>query len=686
MRKLIVGLLVTLVVGTGAYFGAVYWAERTAAREVDARLDRWRSGGGTATRGRVAFDLWTRTVRVADVELQSPASANERIAIEEVVASGIDPSGGASRIDIVGLEMSHALPGLAGVRVEQKAPRVTLTDFSERPIARAKGASPVDAMRRWLEQLSAISAASIEAPSLTVMVAPAGIGDRPDLMGTAEHTYSNLVLRGVADGRIAEASVDKVALRGSAGRTSRGFTGEIANASVRDIDMGPVLAWLDPSRPREEGYRRIYGQLDIGPYTVRFDDGTGIGIDKIAAEEIGLRPDRLLLDDLVFLMEVARPGIAPPTTGQLSMLVDKMAGLYEGIHLGRLELQGVRMDTPLENITIGSLALSGLDNGRLTELSIERLEGQRRATETVGIGRMIVEKLDGRTVTRDGVSLGRLSLKGFDIANLFRTASTQLASLGQQPGAPSPLMAMFGLIEGIEIRDFAAPDPATGRTVQVEAFDASWGKLVGGIPSEGRLSAKLSGPVAPTDPDAFIRALAGRGIATLAVSLDLGARWTEADESVVLAPATVEIRNVLALSIKASASKVSREMLTTDILKVIGGAPLVEAGPVELTIRDLGLVELAAAQLGQSKGRDAAAGRALLVESLAQRAAATQTSPELQPVLDALTRFVQGKGETLTVALTPKGSVGLLQLIEGARHDAVGALLANFTVEARTGG
>jgi hypothetical protein len=73
-----------------------------------------------------------------------------------------------------------------------------------------------------------------------------------------------------------------------------------------------------------------------------------------------------------------------------------------------------------------------------------------------------------------------------------------------------------------------------------------------------------------------------------------------------------------------------------------------------------------------------------VVESLAQRAAATtQSSPELQPLFDALSRFVQGKGETLTIALKPRGSVGLLQLIEALRRDPVAALLANFTVDAR---
>src|SRR5262245_57814053 len=565
MRKIIVALLVVLGLGAGAYFGAITWAERTAAREVDARLDRWRSGGGVATRGRVAFDLWTRTLKVADVALQSPLSADEHIAIAEVIATGVDMSGGARRLELVGLQTSHALPGLGGALLQQTAPRVTLTDYSERPRARTGGASPLDAVRRWLGQLSAIAASSIEVPSLIVKIAPAGSGSRPSSMGPTEHTYSNVVLRNVAEGRIAEVTFGSVAMRGSAGGMSPGFTGEMTNVSVRDIDVGPALAWLNPSGPREEGYQRIYGQLVTGPYTVRFDDGTGMAVDRILAEDIGLRPAKLSLDDLVFLIEVRSPGTTPTTIEQMSRLVDKMAGLYEGVHLGKLDIQGLRVDTLLGGgLTIGSIALNGLDNGRLAEMSIERLEDRKTAKETAketgALGRMTgVEKLEGRTAgghpdalvvaRRDPINVGRLSVKGFAVANLLRIASTQLASLDVRPsgpsvgpnagpdGMPSPVVAMLGVLEGVELRDFAAPDPATGRTIRIEAFDTSWGRPpVGGIPSEARLSARLSVPINPADPDVFIRALAERGMADLAISLDVGAHWKEGEQSVILTP------------------------------------------------------------------------------------------------------------------------------------------------------
>jgi len=512
-------------------------------------------------------------------------------------------------------------------------------------------------------------------------------------IGAAEYTYSNLVLREVANGRIAEATVERIALRTGAGRASPGFTGEMANASVRDIDTGPLLAWLDPSRPRDEGYQRVYGQIAAGPYTVRLDDGTALVVDRIVADDLSLSPARLSLADLEFLTEVTRQGVAPPSAPQLVMLIDKMAGLYEGLGIGRLELQGFKVDGPREGVAIDRIALGRLENGRLAELAVEGLETRKGASPPIGVGRNVIDGRSGLAVPAapaQVVKIGRVALKGFNVAALLRTASSQLAAPGRPGGAGpamSPAMALVGATEGFEVKDFTVPDPATGRMVHIEAFDAAWGKLVDGLPTEARLSARLSGPIGPADPDAFVRALAGRGMTRLAVSLDFGTLWREADRTLVLEPVTMEMRDVLALSIKASAGNVPREMISADPVKAMAAAPLVEAGPVELTLRDLGLVEVAAAQLGQTKGGDAEAGRALLVEILAQRAMeATQKTPELQPVFDALTRFVQAKGETLTLALKPKGSVGLLQVIEAARRDPVAALLANFTVEARTGG
>jgi hypothetical protein len=59
-----------------------------------------------------------------------------------------------------------------------------------------------------------------------------------------------------------------------------------------------------------------------------------------------------------------------------------------------------------------------------------------------------------------------------------------------------------------------------------------------------------------------------------------------------------------------------------------------------------------------------------------------QRYPGAKGFYDALSQFLQGRGETLTVRLTPRGRVGTLALMEALRLAPDGALLAAFTVEA----
>ena len=216
MRKVLAGLAVALIVGVGGYFGVVYWAQYVVAREVEAVLDGWRASLGSATHGRIEFDLWTRTLKVSDVVVQSRTAPHPKIALAQVIASGIDLSGKATRVEIVDLETSDMLPGRAGVRMDQKAPHVTLTGFSARPLAPRKVASMFDMTRLWLDQFSAITAATIEVPSLTVTLTPIEGATRSPAL-SAEYTYTNLVLRDVHDGRFAEATMDGCVLRGNGG-------------------------------------------------------------------------------------------------------------------------------------------------------------------------------------------------------------------------------------------------------------------------------------------------------------------------------------------------------------------------------------------------------------------------------------------------------------------------------------
>ena len=61
----------------------------------------------------------------------------------------------------------------------------------------------------------------------------------------------------------------------------------------------------------------------------------------------------------------------------------------------------------------------------------------------------------------------------------------------------------------------------------------------------------------------------------------------------------------------------------------------------------------------------------------------SQASPELETIGAALARLVQNRGAALTVQLTPKARVNLMQAFEIAGADPL-AFLSQFKVDART--
>jgi hypothetical protein len=660
MRKLFVALVVAVVVGVGGYFGVVYWTQQAATREVEAALDGWARSIGAATHGRIEFDLWSRTLKVNDIVVQSNSGPLPKVTVTQVVASGLDMSGKASRVEIVGLETSELAPGLkGGLRLEQKAPKITLTGFSARPFTPPKVASMFDMSRLWLEQFSSITAESIDIPSLTLTMT--GGEGAPGL--SAEYKYTNLAVRDVRDGRFAEATIDVIALRSGLGGPLTEIKGEIGKSSILDGDVGPVLAVLDPSRPRSDDYQRVYRQMTLGPYTVRMGNLMTMTVDSVVAEDIGLRSSKLRLDDLTFLTEVGSTPSAMHFPAQITMLLDKVAGVYEGIHLGKMDAQGFSMNNGRmgEAFRMAALRIDKLQNGRFRELSIEGFHF--------------------KPPFGDSVNMGRAALKEFDIAKLLRVVPQLGGPRGQGP-SPDQITAMLSLIQGIEIRDFAVPEPKTRRPVQVDTINASWGQYIDGLPTRGRFTVKFSAPTAAFGQEALFKTLAGTGIGTLVVAFDVGSAWAEATQTLTVEPATLEIGRVMAASFKASIKNVTRDALSLDPMKSMGAMILAEVGPLEFSLRDLGLVDLLAAETARQKGAPPEVGRTLILENLA---VSKQTAgPEAEKLYQALEQFVQGKGETLTIRVTPKGRVGLLELLDATKIAPQSLLFARFDVEATT--
>jgi hypothetical protein len=663
MRKLVIGLVVVAVVVGGAVAGGLFFIQRTAEREVDVHLDNWRANVGPASRGSVSYNLWTRTVDVADVSLQSKISPADKVTIARVVASGVGTRT-AGRIEITNWASTSGLPGLAAGEVTQKLPKIVVEDYvgpavPPRPV---EVKSAADLMRVWLEQFAAISAKSITIPSLYMTVSLPSPGARSPAV--TEYGYTNIEMRDVRDGKVAHVTADRVVLQGGPPNHPFGrMTGEIGKMSMTDFDVAPLLAFLDPSRVKDDNYMRAYRHISVGPYSLKFENGAGMSVDGFAAEDIGFRPSRLSLNDLMFLSEVTSTG-APPSPVQAQMLLDKVAAIYESMRIGKVQVDGIAFDMLPNAFRIGSVALDGLDNGRL--------------------GAFTMESLDGKMPTKEPIKVGRFALKGFDIAGMFRVLIG--ATGGGRPPSGDQLAGLMKVLEGIEIDQVSVPDPRTGRQIQIDSFGASWGQFIGVVPSKARLTSKITTPVSVTDPEP-LKSLADSGIFTLASSMDIGLAWSEDTRAVTLAPATIDIGKLFAFSAKASLGNVPRDVFSTDVNQMFGAALGVEVGAIELSLRDQGGFELAAAQFAKGLGQPPEAGRAMLEAMLAQNAQAMpQADPEMQAVYDALLRFARSNGETLTITLTPKGRVPLMQLIETVRMPGgASVLMGSFAIQARVG-
>jgi hypothetical protein len=171
---------------------------------------------------------------------------------------------------------------------------------------------------------------------------------------------------------------------------------------------------------------------------------------------------------------------------------------------------------------------------------------------------------------------------------------------------------------------------------------------------------------------------------TAAADVDLGAAWTEASRAFVLEPVTLELGGLLKASARVALTNVPRQVFSVNPLQATSAAAQIEAGTIELIVRDIGGVDLAVAQYArmQNVSRDAA--RQAIVASIRDNSAtATATNPDAAAIVNALTRFIESPLTTLTLKLTPRGKVPAMQLFQALKTDPLAAL-AQFQVEAST--
>ena len=376
----------------------------------------------------------------------------------------------------------------------------------------------------------------------------------------------------------------------------------------------------------------------------------------MSLDDISGRPSRLQIPSLLTLMPAAG---ATPTPAQAREIMEKMANIYEGIRIGNAGMRGISVETPEGAVKVAAIRFN-LENGK--------------------VGEFAIESLDGRT-PNGPVKVGRFALKAFDVAGLLRKVA-QFSSAGHAP-SPDSVLTLLSVIEGVELKALTAPYKGTGKPVNIDAFALDWSEFVGPIPSKIRLTVKMSGPLDARD--AAQKILVMGGLDRAAIDLDFGTVWTESSGALLFEPVALEVGGLVKASARISLANVPKAIFSADPVRVILTSAQLEAGAIELNVRDTGAVDLAFAQYANTLGvsRDDARQR-FLDELKADVEKLAAGNPDTIAAMQALTRFLESPGQTLIVKLTPRAKVPALQLFHLLKTDPPAAL-AQFRIEASIG-
>ncbi|MDH6262519.1 hypothetical protein [Bradyrhizobium sp. BR13661] len=656
MKRILIGLIAVAVLAAGGWFGFNLYVRHRVTSEVEAAFEQVRSGGGKASHGRIAFDLATRTLTIDDIAVERGAQTSVKIA--GMKAAGVrqidDTRVSAESIELSDTEIKYSsVMGETKLNAVYKVPQLSVRDFAG--AVRIQGSlasdSLIDLYRFVLEQFVGITASSVVAPTISASVNP---DTGKSASGGTEITYSGVTMLNINRGKVDAAKVDRtvhvVSLQ-QPGKSEK-LTLELSNTTTDDFDATALAAALDPKRVNDDSYHRIYRQISAGPYVMTSAQGMRAQIDRFSINDIAVQPSKLQLIDIRALM---KDHSTPPTPTETPQALEQFAVLFEGVRVGEVGVGKVSVSTPQGTANLNAIRYA---NG---EIALEGLDAPSPQGQ---------------------VRMERFALKSFSVPSLMRWAADLAKNVGRPP-SPDQMLGLFGVLAGAEIKGVTAPFKNTKKLLTIDTLSLDWGQLVGSIPTKAHAVAKFVTPTDPSEPKQ--RPLVAAGIDKLAIDFDLGAAWTEPSNDFALAPATLDIGGIARAQARLALANVPRDVFSLDPAQVMGQAKQIDAGAIELSLRDNGVVDLVVAQFARTQNLSREAARGAIVEMIrTQGEQIAASNVDAKPAVDALASFVETSGQTLTIKLTPLGNVPLLQLMGALNNEPVVAL-AQFRIEASTG-
>ena len=650
------------IIVAGSY-GVALPMQTSIEREIGFFFPIIQAALGTTTHDPVDIDVWNRTLKINQFTFRSDTQPEILLKIASIEVSGLGIGPGlltADRVVIDGLELEYSgrQPNQPGFGFVYKVPEVVVDGFST-PVKEFPAANSMDAIgivRLALERLAESTATSVSIPAVWITTKPSlSPGASAD---TTEQTLFNLVIRDLRAGRLAAITVDRIISLGAPVASGRGRVAtEIGRISVNDLQLPSLLAAIAPAASANNAFMSLFREAAVGSYAGTRPNGHTVNIGSFSVSEFALRPSAVNLEQFDTVADLAASADRTQSPIQQRNLADQIAALLTGLRIGQIEVHGMKTNSVTDGpVELANLRLKGLDNGRISDFILEDLYAPR---------------------LKDPLRVGRIAFTSVDIAGLIRK-SAQLATL-QDPPSPDQIAGLMPTIEGIEVSEFSVPDKDTGQFIRLETFSASWGQFVGDVPGTVKITARAALPVSGAD-NSPLKALADVGFRMLWLSFDASAAWMEADQSISF-PVQVTFDGLFSASGIFAINNVTRRHFEPDSTKFGDAANDLEAGPVVLSLRDTGGLDLLIAHFAKTQGVSLEAARRGIKENI-DRAILVQpqASAELQRLADALGRFATTRGATLKVSIAPRQRVNLMELADMLDIDPLRAL-SQFSLE-----
>ncbi|MFG1347260.1 hypothetical protein V5F59_20405 [Xanthobacter autotrophicus DSM 431] len=651
------------------WYGFAAWTGAKVRAEVERAFDGLRQKGAKAAFADATFDAARREITVSGISIVS-ADGGASVKIARLLASGGErPHDGRvalDALDLDGLEISLSGESAGGSPATYTLPKVMIDRYTGPMtlIAAGEGSGPFGGLRVALRQLAATTAAKVTIPEMRGRIEPPGAPP-------VEAAYTNIAAEGVNAGTIRSLIIDRTTFaftpaapppadkaqtdkaptdKGQADKTPADkapgrITGRVDGLVAARIDTAPLLAMTKPpgapTTVRLDDYAMIYGKVVTGPYTLAQENGPRLRAASVLLEHVGIKPSAFDPKRLAAL-DALTLRAADPTAEESRQMLELSRDLIDGIAFRTFALTNVETEEAGEKGRIASMRVDGLAASIIDSISFEGIEGQ---SGTGGAGKV-----------------GRIAVRRLDLSQLSRLAA--------EASAPSPLssLVLFRLLSGIEVSGLEVPydgGDAKAEPVKIGDFALSWGTAPGApqgvLPTwlDFRLS-DVSGPIRAEDGEPFTY-LVKAGLTRATISLALKAAYDPDKRTLTLAPMSSEVKDAFRVNVESTLGDVPPTAFS-ELTGLLSAAPDVSAGPVTVTLTDLGLGKLMYAQFAAAAGESVEDYKAQVVE-LAEAFAAelAESEPDVAEVGAAVVAFLRNPG-TLTVTATPRDHLPLMAL------------------------